>query len=167
MVRVTFLCTCNIEKWAHRRLYEFEIPLSKIYISTRSLCAFAACARRTSSFRAQQPPSVPLASSTSIFKRGSMNPVEKRSETRWVNGVGWIAAKHLLAPLIAPTRRPNRGPMYIINIGPSPHPNRRRRPGESWRARRGPRERSAKSGSKLNCAVEMGTAVGRSEAHFR
>lgn len=55
MVRVTFLCTCNIEKWAHRRSYEFEIPLSKIYISTRSLWAFAACARRTSSFRAQQP----------------------------------------------------------------------------------------------------------------
>jgi len=65
------------------------------------------------------------------------------------------------------------GPLlYIINIGPcasskSPTEILAANPGgESWRDAGRARE-ARKAGSKLNCAVEMGTAVGRSEAHFR
>lgn len=95
-----------------------------------------------------------------------MNPGWKNDQRR-VNGVGWNVAKDLLAPLITPLTESGHRCILSISVHPSSEsPRADRRPDPGGQMRIAPRE-ARKAGSKLNCAVEMGTAVGRSKAYFR
>lgn len=137
-----------------------ETPLSKIYTYMYiSRCDhFARYCMRSKKDIVLSSIASHLYRTMSIFKHGSMNPLEKWSEMRRVNGADWITAKDLLAPLITSTELGHR---CILSISVHAHPSSE----SPWRDADRARE-ARKARSKLNCA-EMGTAVGWSKAHFR
>lgn len=151
-MRIKLICLCNIEKWAHWYCTSLKARYRRcIYVCRFARCCMRKTAPRTSSFRAS-PSSAPRELDVHIQTRFD--------EPRWKNDQrcgAWMVPAGTwprILSLLWPRRRPNRAVAVYYQYRSILPPNRRAR-------------EARKAGNKLNCAVEMGTAVGRSKAHFR
>lgn len=176
-MRTIFLCAYNIEKRTRRHCTSLKARYRRyihtyIYISTRPLRALLhaqKCSKKDivlPSVALASPSSAPCELNVHIQMQfdepaGKMMRAAAGERCRLDRGQGSSRSFDRAVDRIGPS-------LYIINIGPCPSFLRNAAPRRSaWRRDAGRARVARKARSKLNCAVEMGTAVGRSKAHFR